>query len=336
VSGALPIEHSDSMNRLPISVAMCTYNGARFLPEQLESIAAQTRLPGELVVCDDRSTDGSVEIVRSFAHRAPFEVRLEINANNLGSTKNFEKAIGLCQGEIIVLADQDDVWRREKLSCIADVLEHDERIGAVFSDAELIDGDSRPLAGTLWSSFLFNSSEQKKFERGQGLKVLLKHATVAGATMAFRSKFQDLTLPIPSGQVHDHWIVLLIASVSQLAPIRTPLVRYRRHQPQQIGPGSDSLWQMIDTSRHAPRNYYLGEVERFNEVCERLCDRSETFCPHPYALHLIRQKIRHRRARGSLPSSKLLRIPLLIREVATYRYWRYSNGFGSVAKDMVV
>jgi glycosyltransferase involved in cell wall biosynthesis len=324
------------MNELGISVAMCTYNGGRFLSEQLESIAVQTRLPDELIVCDDRSTDGSGEIIRNFARHAPFAIRLEVNTNNLGSTKNFEKAIGLCQREIIALADQDDVWHAEKLSRIADVLEHDEHIGAVFSDAELIGEDSQPLAGTLWSSFLFNSSEQKKFERGQGLKVLLKHATVTGATMTFRSKFRDLTLPIPSSQVHDHWIALLIASVSQLAPIRTPLVRYRRHQAQQIGPGTDSLWQMMRLARDAGRNVYFGEVERFSEICERLCDRSETFHPHPNALRLIRQKIRHRKARGSLPSSKLLRLPLLIREIATYRYWRYSNGFGSVAKDLLV
>jgi glycosyltransferase involved in cell wall biosynthesis len=319
-----------------LSIAMCTYNGARFLPEQLGSIAAQTRLPDELVVCDDRSTDESAEIVRNFARHAPFPVQLEINEENLGSTKNFEKSIELCQGEIIVLADQDDIWHPEKLSRIASVLEHDERIGAVFSDAEMIDEDSRPLAGTLWSSFLFSSSEQKKFERGQGLKVLLKHATVTGATMAFRSKFRGLTLPIPPKQVHDHWIVLLIASVSQLAPIRIPLVRYRRHQAQQIGPGTDSLWQMIRVARRAGREEYFGEVERFSEICERLCDRSATFHPHPNALRLIRQKIRHRKARGSLPSSKLLRLPLLIREIATYRYWRYSNGFGSVAKDLLV
>src|SRR5437660_598353 len=163
-----------------LSIAMCTYNGARFLSEQLESIAVQTRLPDELVVCDDRSTDGSVEIVGDFARNASFAVRLEINASNLGSTKNFEKAIGLCQGDIIALADQDDIWYPEKLARIAEVLDKDARIGAVFSDAELIDENSRPLAGTLWSSFLFNSSEQEKFDRGQGLKVLLKHPLVTG------------------------------------------------------------------------------------------------------------------------------------------------------------
>ncbi|HTQ60906.1 MAG TPA: glycosyltransferase family 2 protein [Candidatus Solibacter sp.] len=324
------------MRKLPISVAMCTYNGARFLPEQLESIAAQARLPDELVVCDDRSTDESVEIVKGFARDAPFSVRLEINEGNLGSTKNFEKAIGFCHGEIIALADQDDSWHAEKLRSIASVLENNERVGAVFSDAGLIDDDSLPLPGTLWSSFLFSSSEQKKFERGQGLKVLLKHATVTGATMAFRGGFRGLILPIPPKQVHDHWIVLLIASVSQIAPIRSPLVRYRRHPDQQIGPGADSLWQMIRLSTDAGRDGYFGEVERFNEICGRLVGRSEMFHPHPNALRLIRQKIRHRETRGRLPNSKFLRLPLLIREIATYRYWRYSNGIGSVAKDLLV
>src|SRR3984893_11664406 len=166
------------MSGMRISAAMCTYNGARFLPDQLESIAAQTRLPDELIICDDRSTDGSVDIIRSFAHHAPFPIRLVFNATNLGSTKNFEKAIGLCEGEIIALEDQDDVWRPEKLGCIAGVLERDERIGAVFSDAELIDQDSRPLGQTLWSSFFFNSREQDKFERGHGLNVLLQHPMV--------------------------------------------------------------------------------------------------------------------------------------------------------------
>src|SRR5216683_3439034 len=114
---------------------MCTYNGARFLLHQLESIAAQTRLPNELVVCDDRSADESLEIVRSFAKRAPFPVRLEINEKNLGSTKNFEKAIGLCQGEIIALADQDDVWKPRKLAVLEKTLEEHPEAGYVFSDA---------------------------------------------------------------------------------------------------------------------------------------------------------------------------------------------------------
>ena len=93
-----------------LSVAMCTYNGSRHLSEQLESIGTQTRLPDELVICDDCSSDDTIRIIERFSASAPFAVRLEINTQNLGSTKNFEKAIRLCQGDLIALADQDDVW----------------------------------------------------------------------------------------------------------------------------------------------------------------------------------------------------------------------------------
>ena len=97
------------------SVAMCTYNGARFVAEQLESVAAQTRPPSELVVCDDRSTDGTARLVEQFAARAPFPVRLFVNERNLGSTANFGRAVTLAEGDLVALCDQDDVWRPEKL-----------------------------------------------------------------------------------------------------------------------------------------------------------------------------------------------------------------------------
>src|SRR4030095_14430308 len=87
-----------------VSIALCSYNGERYLQEQLDSIAGQSRLPDELVVCDDRSLDETAEIIRAFASKVPFPVRLTINERNLGSTKNFEKAISLCRGDIILLS----------------------------------------------------------------------------------------------------------------------------------------------------------------------------------------------------------------------------------------
>jgi len=86
---------------MKVSIALCTYNGEKFLAEQLKSIAGQTRLPDELVICDDCSQDATVDIVRGFAKVAPFSVRLLTNKTNAGSTKNFERAISLCEGDII-------------------------------------------------------------------------------------------------------------------------------------------------------------------------------------------------------------------------------------------
>src|ERR1700682_2731847 len=158
------------MERNHLSVAMCTYNGARFLAEQLESIATQTRLPDRLVVCDDCSTDGSVEILKSFARHSPFAVRLEINKNNLGSTKNFEKAIGLCQGEVIALADQDDIWYSKKLERIEAVFADRPSVGVVFSDADVVDENKIPLGFRLWRTAGLSPARRKRISNGQATK----------------------------------------------------------------------------------------------------------------------------------------------------------------------
>src|SRR5882672_9093136 len=151
------------MSESRISVAMCIYNGARFLPRQLESIAAQTRLPDELVVCDDGSSDESRAIVRWFANDAPFTVRLEINERNLGSTRNFGKAIGLCEGDVIALSDQDDVWKPQKLAHLWQVLQQNPGAGYVFSNADLIDERGSPLGRELWDSVRFHGTLQNGF-----------------------------------------------------------------------------------------------------------------------------------------------------------------------------
>ena len=100
---------------MKISVAMCTFNGGPFLGEQLQSIAAQDRPPDELVICDDGSTDETLDAVGRFARSVPLPVRLEINRQRLGSSANFAKAVGMCRGDWIFLADQDDFWPKGKV-----------------------------------------------------------------------------------------------------------------------------------------------------------------------------------------------------------------------------
>ena len=110
---ARPVAMNNSQNK--ISVALCTYNGERFLRQQLESIQQQSRLPDELVVCDDRSRDQTVAIVREFATSVSFPVVIVQNPETLGSSRNFEKAIRLCTGDLIALSDQDDIWYPNRL-----------------------------------------------------------------------------------------------------------------------------------------------------------------------------------------------------------------------------
>src|ERR687891_741004 len=127
------------MPRMRISVAMCTYNGADFLTAQLASIAEQTRPPDEIIVCDDASTDRTRTLLESFARTSSIPVSLYFSDQNAGSLKNFERAIGLCTGDVIALSDQDDVWRKDKLELIEQELQRNASAGLVFSDAELVD-----------------------------------------------------------------------------------------------------------------------------------------------------------------------------------------------------
>lgn len=324
------------MTRPALSVAICTYNGARYLAEQLESVAAQSRPPDELVVCDDGSTDETVAIVRAFERQAPFPVRVFVNSRNLGSTRNFEEAIARCSGDIIVLADQDDVWRWDKLERLAGVLEESPCVGAVFSDAEVVDERLNPLGYRLWESVRFTPTEQARLKAGDAFRVLVRHNVVTGATMAFRSAHRSLILPIPPAWTHDGWIALIVAAVADLAMIPEPLVAYRQHAANQIGAvPRDKRTKgrkpaAVVAQRHAER------VRLYALARERLVSPAASACVSPGVLKLLDGAITHYRAREAMleQPSRWRRLPLAVREVLTLRYHRYARGLRSFRKDL--
>ena len=93
-----------------ISIAMTTYNGSKYLNDQLKSFSQQDQAPDELIVCDDGSSDNTIKILEKFSLNAPFDVKIYQNESNLGFTKNFENALSKCTGDLIFLSDQDDIW----------------------------------------------------------------------------------------------------------------------------------------------------------------------------------------------------------------------------------
>jgi glycosyltransferase involved in cell wall biosynthesis len=321
---------------LKLSVAMSTFNGERFLGAQLESIGAQDRLPDELVVCDDGSSDASVEIVKEFAGRARFSTRVVVNNRNLGSTKNFEKAISLCHGTIVALADQDDVWYPHKLGRIEQAFLRSSEIVAGFSDADLIDDNSHSLGRRLWPSFSFHRSEQIQFARGGALNVLLKHPVVTGASMAFRRQYFDLLAPIPAKQIHDRWISFLLATRGKFAVISDRLMQYRQHQRQQLGPGPRTLRERTRKAKLTKASAYLDEIERFCEFRDRLEEYEAASADTERAIKEIGRKISHLEHRARLPRIRVARIPSVLRQTLGGCYWRYSTGWSSIAKDLLL
>jgi glycosyltransferase involved in cell wall biosynthesis len=230
---------------MKISIAMCTYNGERYIQEQLDSFVDQSRKPDELVVCDDCSTDATLEILRAFAARVPFPVRIVENETNLGSTRNFAKAIALCSGDLIALSDQDDVWRSRKLALQAEILDGDRTIGGVFSDGELIGEQSEPTGQSLWSSMGYTSAMQAHVEQDRTFEVLKKQYFVTGATLMFRSEMRRHFQEIPLIWIHDAWITWKLAIHSRLVGVASPLVGYRVHANNQVGVGTQDVGELL-------------------------------------------------------------------------------------------
>lgn len=316
-----------------LSVAMCTFNGAQFLPQQLESLVSQTLLPDELVVCDDRSNDSTAVIVRTFARRAPFAVRLVVNEETLGSTRNFERAIQLCEGDIIFLSDQDDVWLPAKAERIQEVFDNNPGVGGVFSNAEIVDHQLTPAGYRLWDAIRFTRGERDAVKSGGAVDVLLKHSVATGATMAFRRDFVRLVTPIPASWIHDGWIALLIAAVSRLECIEAPLIRYRQHSRNQVGALKKDLEGQVSDARAVPRTAYLIASEQYKIALQRL-STLPTREPFESLAKKLESKILHQSRRGTMPRSLMIRALVVMREVVSRRYHRYSGGYRSALKDL--
>ena len=318
---------------------MCTYNGAEFLPAQWESILGQSRSPDEIVVCDDGSTDETRSLIEKFAKESPIPVTLRFNEKNLGSVKNFEQAIRLCTGEIIALSDQDDVWRSDKLQSIEEVFKRHEAAGLVFSDAEIVDENLELLGRRMWTEVGFEPYKQKLIARGRALEVLITGWTVTGATMAFRSEFVNLSLPIPDdiAMIHDGWIALTVAAVAEVVALDEPLIKYRQHQKQQIGAPSRSeqTEQPRGVQAAFRRRNSSADLHKILETLEkRLLDHARSYDTRK-ALAFVSDYAFHLNVRANLPQRRLNRLPRILRELLTRRYHEYANGFKSAAKDLV-
>lgn len=320
---------------------MCTYNGANFLSPQLQSIIAQSRQPDELVVCDDGSTDRTRILLEEFAAGSPFPVSLHFNEHNLGSVKNFQKAISLSTGDVIALSDQDDVWRPDKLRLIEETLIKAPQAGLIFSDAEVVDVNLRPLGRRMWDEVSFDAHKKKLVRMGRAIDVLITGWTVTGATMAFRSQFVKLALPVPEdiAMIHDGWIALAVASVSDVALIEEPLIKYRQHSGQQIGAPmraqaetSGKLQAFEKAFRR--RNPSADLHKTLAALEERLTTHRADFDTRN-ALSFIGNYSLHLNVRANLPQRRLNRVPSILRELLTLRYHEYANGFKSAAKDLV-
>lgn len=219
------------------SVAMCTYNGEKHITKQLDSIINQSLTIDEIIICDDGSSDKTIDLIIQFQQKFPNKITLYKNRTNLGSNKNFEKAISLCNGDYIFLSDQDDIWKENKAETIIQHFIKNESAEAVFSNAELINDCNQKFTNiSLWDSKGFMENQlSAPIDLYHHIK--FKSNTVTGATLCIKKEIKSLIIPIPDIPkfYHDEWIAIIIASRRKLDYITDELVSYRIHKRQQIG-----------------------------------------------------------------------------------------------------
>lgn len=258
------------MNRLTVSVALATFNGERYLSEQLDSIARQSYQPDELVVGDDGSDDRTRELLHGFSGRVPYPVRIATNAPRLGPSANFAAILRRCRGNLVLLSDQDDIWARTRLQRSLEVLEQHPSAAYAFSNAALIDGAGRSLAGELWQSFSFDGRQQRLFSLGRGHEVLLRRNVVTGATMVIRREYLASALPIPNGWPHDGWFAFLLELQHGAVAVDERWIAYRVHAAQQTGVLRVSALELMRTLRSRDAAFYLAESHNFHALAQRL------------------------------------------------------------------
>lgn len=224
-------------NQKTISVAMCIYNGEKYLSEQLDSILSQNIIPQEIVICDDASTDRSIQIIESYRQRYPAIIKLYRNEQNLGVVKNFEKAINLCTQELIFLSDQDDVWYPHKTEVMVRVFNQYPDVEAVCHNLQICHKNREYLKHTMWETMGFHYFLNQQYpEKDYLFQSMFFGNMVTGAAFCFRNKgkpwkFRDDIKNV----IHDYQLAIHYLTENSLHFHNESLGLYRQHEHQQIG-----------------------------------------------------------------------------------------------------
>lgn len=218
-----------------VSVAMATFNGMSFLPEQIDSILAQSRPVNEIVICDDCSTDGTWEYLLQIAESVS-QIRLLRNDENLGSTATFSRALSECSGKIVFLCDQDDIWHLNKVKVMVHEMVSRGAL-LLMSDGCLIDGAGRALKGSLWEVNALDEATKLTLQSPLAVDLLATRSYVTGCASCLSHEVLSVALPIPRESWHDAWLALFAAclSVNGIALMPAVLISYRQHSGNQIG-----------------------------------------------------------------------------------------------------
>ena len=261
-----------------IDILLATYNGEKYLRQQLDSILSQTDSTWRLIARDDCSTDGTVAILEEYRQRFPEKITLIDNhGENLGSCQNFARLLQHASAEYVMFCDQDDVWLPHKISATRTCMQTlEDEFGTesplmVYTDLKVVGEDiDTVLADSTWEY------QQLDPRNGRRLNRLLLHNIPTGCTMMINGALRELALPIPPEAVmHDWWIALVATAFGQSRYLTAPVILYRQHGNNAVGIEplnlireirkylSPSSWATMTAQRDEILNTYRKQAEAF-------------------------------------------------------------------------
>lgn len=318
--------------RPSISIALCTYNGVAHLSAQWQSLLEQDLLPDEIVISDDQSTDGTVELIADLAAKAPFTVRILANPVRLGSNKNFERALSACTGDLIYICDQDDFWLPEKIATVTQYMVENPAMQVAFCDAWVTDEQLANKQGRMWEVVRFDAVAHERWQSGESMEILLDGNRMMGCASVIRKSFLPYVLPIPpdlpGDYIYDGWIALVAAASRQLAYIDKPLQLYRTHVQQQIGVRAQEAQETVLVRKRvtrqraqklAPLQLKQAQLTKINQL---LASRLPANAP---GFSQLSRRLAHFTMRGNLPDNRLKRLAPVLGSIRQGNYQRYAD-----------
>lgn len=315
-----------------VSVALATYNGARYVEEQVRSILAQDPAPTQLVVADDGSTDGTLDLVRAVAAEFPTTALTVLPPERapLRVAGNFARAIAAATGDLVALSDQDDRWHPGRLASLVARFDAEPALLLLHHDAELIDAAGAPLGERLLDWLRVGERERRLLAGPQAFTAAIRRNTATGATVVFRRALREQALPIGPGWIHDEWFAAIAAAQGRSRLDERALVDYRQHGANEIGVARPTL-------RHLVRRMLEPRGDRYGWLSERsdaLVARLEALGITGPPLDLARRKAAFERARAAYPASRPARLPAVLARRADYAELS-SQGRLDIVRDLM-
>ncbi len=320
-----------------ISIVLCTYNGARHLPAQLDSLLAQSRRPDRIVVSDDASIDGSWGLLQAFAAAAMalgIEVVLRRQPCNLGFAANFSDALALAEGGLVFLCDQDDVWHADKLALMSRAMQDDPDLLLLHSNARRVDVEGAPLPDDLFQALQLEAGEIDAVNAGRAFEVYLRRNLATGAATVVRQTLLQHALPVPERWAHDAWLAVCAAALGKVGIWPDALLDYRQHDGNQIGmPVRGWRQRSRDLFRDSRVELDLRRLQ-LAELWAWLDRPAVTSVPAMDRARLD-DLHRHLQARLGLPARRWRRLPGIIAEWRRGGYDRQATGWRSALHDLL-